>query len=146
MWQSAQFVRDFWLSELCLPAGWPRGTKAEEPTIAFTKVRLRGETLVGIRLDSGMEAFLVCPMRKRRSETAVLASGRAAWARTGTRACDSVRTASAESGNPNGIAWWQKVFRASDPSSIPDLTHMDGNCLYLNIWTAQSARMKRDCP
>ena len=94
-----------------------------------------GETLTGLQLDSVVSAFLGVPYaaaptgdrRWRPAEAHTPRPGEVDATRYGP-ACPQSQ------GNPN---WYRMVAEGfgQDPSVIPDLTNMDEDCLYLNIWT-----------
>ena len=94
-----------------------------------------GERLTGLQFGSGVEAFLGVPYaaaptgdrRWRPAEAHKPRPGEVDATRYGP-ACPQSQ------GNPD---WYRMVAEGfgQDPSVIPDLTHMDEDCLYLNIWT-----------
>lgn len=94
-----------------------------------------GETLTGLRPGPEVTAFLgvpyaAAPTGDRRWRPAQVHEPRAG-------AVDATRYGPAcpqSQGNPN---WYRRVAEGfgQDASVIMDLTHMDEDCLYLNIWT-----------
>jgi para-nitrobenzyl esterase len=95
-----------------------------------------GERLIGLQLGSGVEAFLGVPY-------AATPTGDRRWRPAEAHKprpveVDATRYGPAcpqSQGNPD---WYRMVAEGfgQDPSVIPDLTHMDEDCLYLNIWTS----------
>jgi len=93
-----------------------------------------GERLIGLQLGSEVEAFLGVPYaaaptggrRWRPAEAHEPRPGEVDATRYGP-ACPQSQ------GNPD---WYRMVAEGfgQDPSVIPDLTDMDEDCLYLNIW------------
>lgn len=94
-----------------------------------------GETLAGQNLSIGVYAFLGIPF-------AAAPTGDLRWEaavphipRSGQQDASHYGPACPQSqGNPE---WYRMVAEGfgSDPSVIPDLDHMDEDCLYLNVWS-----------
>lgn len=136
MWKNAQLITILAIGMMSCLSGC-RGAEMEEATIASPSAVAGGEVLVGLRLDSGIEAFLGVPY-------AAAPVGDLRWrpatphqARQGEVDATKYGPACPQSqGNPD---WYRMVAEGfgHDPSVIPDLTQMDEDCLYLNIWTPQ---------
>mgnify|MGYP003629541744 FL=1 len=136
MWQSARLITVVAIGMMSCLSGCHAPQPADPENVSPTMVA-GGETLVGLRLDSGVAAYLGVPyaaapvgdLRWRPAELHRARQGRVDATAYGP-ACPQSQ------GNPN---WYRMVAEGfgHDPSVIPDLTHMDEDCLYLNIWTPQ---------
>jgi para-nitrobenzyl esterase len=94
-----------------------------------------GETLTGIQLENGVNAFLGIPF-------AAAPVGELRWspaqphpARNGIQDATQYGPACPQSqGNPE---WYRMVVEGfgGNPSVVPDLENISEDCLYLNVWT-----------
>lgn len=110
-------------------------SKSRFSTDAAPTMHAGGESLVGVKLQSGISAYLGVPyaaapvgdLRWHPAEPHVARKGNIDASHYGP-ACPQSQ------GNPE---WYRMVAEGfgHDPAAVPDLTNMDEDCLYLNIWT-----------
>ncbi|MBU1287360.1 MAG: carboxylesterase family protein [Alphaproteobacteria bacterium] len=138
MWHSAQLIKVLAFGAIACLSGCVASPSAG-PAKAPPTVIAGGETLVGVDLGSGVSAFLGVPyaaapvgdLRWHRAKPHTARPGPVDASRYGP-ACPQSQ------GNPE---WYRMVAEGfgNDPSAIPDLTHMDEDCLYLNVWAPEEA-------
>ncbi len=119
-----------------------RAQPAEHQAVEAPTILAGGETLVGLGLEADIAAFLGVPyasapigdLRWRPAVPHAPREGRVDATAYGP-ACPQSQ------GNPD---WYRIVAEGfgQDPALIPDLTHMDENCLYLNIWAPGRGKAK----
>tara|TARA_R110000787_G_scaffold20065_4_gene59640 strand:- start:57056 stop:58612 length:1557 start_codon:yes stop_codon:yes gene_type:complete len=133
MWHRAPLTMALLIGAIiCLPGCL--GYHSLDRSNAAPSLVAGGETLVGVTLESGVKAYLGVPY-------AAAPIGELRWrpaaphvARQGPVDASHYGAACPQSqGNP---AWYRMVAEGfgHDPVDIPDLTNMDENCLYLNVW------------
>jgi para-nitrobenzyl esterase len=133
MWQRAQRITALAIGAITCLTGC-LGSHSVERSNAEPTLVAGGETLIGVTLESGVSAFLGVPyasapvgeLRWRPPEPHLARPGHVDASQYGP-ACPQSQ------GNPE---WYRMVAEGfgNDPDAIPDLTHMDEDCLYLNIW------------
>ncbi|WP_415110941.1 carboxylesterase/lipase family protein [Hyphomonas sp.] len=136
MWQSARLIAILAIGAMYCLSGC-RAPQSSEQAKEAPRATAGGEALVGLRLDSDVSAFLGVPyaaapigdLRWRPAQPHSPRQGNVGATEYGP-ACPQSQ------GNPD---WYRMVAEGfgNDPSLIPDLTYMDEDCLYLNIWTPQ---------
>lgn len=136
MWQNARLIAILVFGAIYCLSGC-RAPKPAEQAKEAPKVVAGGEALLGLRLDSGVSAFLGVPYAAAPIGDLRWRPAKPHTARQGDVDATEYGPACPQSqGNPD---WYRMVAEGfgSDPSLIPDLTDMDEDCLYLNIWTPQ---------